>query len=793
MHKESIGIDSKTLCSHCGDICTSDSISIKEHTFCCQGCKTVYQIIHENGLEDYYKYAETPGIKEEGLGLTYEYLDNANLLDRLLSFREGGMARISLHLPQIHCSACLYLLENLARFHKGIVKSRVNFQSKTANITFDESEVSLREVVEVLHKIGYPPRLQLDQLEQENKGPIQDKTLLYKLGLAGFSFGNIMLLSFPEYLGFDKASYLFHIGYINIILATPLLFYSGVDYLKSAWKGIKLRDANIDLPIALGMLTLYGRSLYEILGHHGEGYLDSFAGFIFFLLVGRWFQNYTYNALDFERSYTSYFPMHATIRKANQWITQAIDTIQSGDILKVRNQEIIPADSILKKGKARLDYSFVTGESRLISKKIGDELFAGGKHQGESIEIEVKKSVDQSYLTQLWKEDSFKERVASSSSILISKISKHFTWIILVIATATLGFWALSDPSKMFMAFTAVLIVACPCALALAIPFTYGNLLRNLSNQGLFLRNVDTIQDIQDISHIVFDKTGTITNNSQVEVSYQGIPLSNDQKLAVQSLCSHSSHPLSKAIVEYLKEDIVDVDLYQEHVGEGLSGNVMGMQLRIGSSSYIFGLKKSTHESGVFIEIDQDYLGYFEFKHAFRDNLDEIINRLSQEYTLSLLSGDNNQSQKDLEQVFGTHVPFYFNQSPKDKLEYIKNLQKAGHRVMMIGDGLNDAGALKQSNVGLAISDKVNNFSPACDGILDAKEFENLYLYFQKIKQARWIIYGAFGLAFLYNAIGLYFAMTGQLSPVIAAILMPLSSISVIVYGVLASYLISKK
>ena len=793
MHKGSPATETKTHCSHCGDVCTSDSITIEQHTFCCQGCKMVYQIIHDNGLEDYYKYAETPGVKEEGLELTYEYLDNASILDRLLSFREGGMARISLHLPQIHCSACLYLLENLSRFHKGIIKSRVNFQSKIANITFHENEVYLREVVEVLHKIGYPPRLQLDQLEQEKKGPRQDKTLLYKLGLAGFSFGNIMLLSFPEYLGFDKASYLFHIGYINIILATPLLFYSGVDYLKSAWKGIQLRDANIDLPIALGMLTLYGRSVYEILSHHGEGYLDSFAGFIFFLLVGRWFQNYTYNALDFERSYTSYFPMHATIKKANQWITQAIDTIQSGDILKVRNQEIIPADSILKKGKARVDYSFVTGESRLISKQIGDELFAGGKHMGESIEVEVKKSVDQSYLTQLWKEDSFKERVASSSSILISKISKHFTWIILLIATATLVYWMLTDASKMFMAFTAVLIVACPCALALAIPFTYGNLLRNLSNQGLFLRNVDTIQDIQDIDYIVFDKTGTITNNSKVEVNYQGLELSSDQKIAIKSLCSHSSHPLSKAIVNFLKDDIVDVDLYEEHVGEGLSGRVMGKNLRLGSSSFIFGLAQSTHESGVFIEVDEQYYGYFEFKHAFRSNLDKIVAHLKEDQELCILTGDNNQSQSDLEEILGQDIPFHFNQSPKDKLQHIKNLQESGHRVMMIGDGLNDAGALKQSNVGLAISDKVNNFSPACDGILDAKEFENLYLYFKKIKRARWIIYGAFALAFLYNAIGLYFAMTGQLSPVIAAILMPLSSISVIVYGVFASYLISKK
>ena len=755
----------------------------------------VYQLLDENGMSAYYQYEKQPGTsrKDENT-IGFDYLDDKDIVEKLLEFQEGGISKVTLLLPNIHCSACLWLLENISKLDGGIIQSRVNFTTKKATITFRDSDTNLRNIVSLLTKIGYAPRINYDSLDNEKRETKYDKKLLYKLGMAGFAFGNIMLLSFPEYLGFDKASYLFYIGYINIILAIPVLLFSGIEYIKSAITGIKLGNLNIDLPIAIGMITLFSRSVYEIINHIGEGYLDSFSGFVFFLLIGRWFQSFTYQALDFDRNYKSYFPISALVKAGNEWITKSIDNLMPKDIIRIRNQELIPADGILQKGKARIDYSFVTGESILISKRAGEELFAGGKHQGESIEVEITKKVDQSYLTQLWNEDTFKERRASDSSKLISLISKYFTYIVIFIAITTMVFWWIRDASLAFNTFTAVLIVACPCALALAIPFTYGNILRLLSRGGFYLRNVETIENIQDIDHIIFDKTGTITDSGAIDITYHGKPLTLDQKTLIKSACSHSSHPLSKAIVKELSDaSLIDVDSYQGVIGSGFYASCNDHKIKLGSSAFLFGISNHKKEHGVFIEINNEYLGYYQFKHSLRKNIKEIIYGLQSEFKLSMLSGDTDEEQSRITELFGSTANIYFNQTPKDKLQKIKQLQEKGQKVMMIGDGLNDAGALKQANVGIVISDKANNFSPSCDGILDANSFYSLLDQIKYIRLAKYIIYGAFILAFLYNAIGLSFAVTGNLSPIVAAILMPLSSITVIIYGVVASYLYYRK
>ncbi len=787
--------DLVTVCSHCGDDCLDDRYHQNNESFCCNGCQMVYSLLHENGMSDYYRYEAQPGISQKlATTKSYEYLDNKEIIDRLISFSEGGISKVTFLVPQIHCSSCLWLLEHLSSLENGVIKSTVNFSSKKATITYRDEDTSLRNIVELLARIGYEPEINYDQLDEKKSLSSFDRQLILKLGVAGFCFGNIMLLSFPEYLGFNKASHLFHIGYINILLAIPVLLYSGIDYLKSAYKGIKLRDFNIDLPIALGMLALFSRSLYEIISQQGEGYLDSFSGFIFFLLIGRWFQAFTYRSLDFDRNYKSYFPISANVFVDNEWISKSLDHLRPGDILRIRNQELIPADSILQKGHARIDYSFVTGESDLISKHNGDQLFAGGRHQGESIDIVVTQKVDQSYLTQLWNEDTFNQKERSNSSKLISGISKYFTFVVIGIAVLTMLYWMTVDVSLAFNTFTAVLIVACPCALALAIPFTYGNILRLLSSTGFYLRNVQTIENLQDIDYIIFDKTGTITDGKNIEISYHGKMLTSHQRTMIKSACSHSSHPLSMAIVRELKnDDTIDVDQYQDVIGSGLVAKCCDSQIKLGSSAFIFGSSKLKKEQGVFIEIDGTYLGYYKFKHAFRDGVEEIMDNLSHRYKVAVLSGDTDQESARIKSLLNQDAKVYFNQSPKDKLDKIKSLQEKGHNVMMIGDGLNDAGALKQANVGLVISDEANNFSPACDGIIDAAKFSQLYDQLAYLRSAKYIIYGAFALAFMYNSIGLYFAMSGLLSPVIAAILMPLSSITVIVYGVVVSWALYSK
>ncbi len=779
-------------CDHCGDDCNGE-IYLSDKKFCCQGCKTVYGLLEENGLSSFYSISENAGLSQKNKALdSYEFLDDEQLKNHLLSYRENGIGRITLSLPDIHCSSCLWLLENIYKFNKGIHSSKVDFLSKKATIQFSEDEISLRSLATLLSSLGYPPELNHSSATDTREDVNIDKSLLYKLGLAGFVFGNIMLLSFPEYLGFENAVNKFYIGYINIILATPVLLYSGQEYWKSAWLSLKRGHLNLDVPIVIGMFTLYFRSVYDILSGFGEGYLDSFSGFVFFLLIGKWFQKFTYHRLDFERNYKSYFPISVLKRQNNKWISSSLDQLCIDDHIQIKHGQIIPADSILLSSNAIIDYSFVTGESDAIAKTKEDLIYAGGRNMGKKIKLSVQKEVTQGHLIKLWDNEVFKKTQNSRSNQLIDGLSKYFVYFIILLASGAFVYYKIYNPEIAFTVVTSILIVACPCALALAIPFTYGSILRIFSKQNVFIKNVNTIQNIQDIDHIVFDKTGTLSDQHKAKISYHGTLLNADSLAIIKSACDHSSHPISNSIANHLSNHkTVEIEGFEEVIGKGLIVTSQNTKLRLGSEEFIFNQiqKSGTNSKEVYVEIDGKYKGKFCIEHHYRTGAKNVLNKLSNTHHLSLISGDDDKDLPKMQAFFPQKEAILFNQSPNDKLNYIKALQKNKHHVLMIGDGLNDAGALRQSDVGIVISDNTNNFSPSCDIILNAQNFDRLYSIIDYLKKSKYIIYGAFVLAFLYNTIGLYFAITGVLSPIIAAILMPLSSISVILYGVIMSHI----
>lgn len=785
-----------TTCFHCGEACIDHVIQLEQKSFCCEGCKMVYSILKENDLGQYYDLNAVAGISQrKKTNQTYAFLDNQETISKLISYQDEEKTRVQFHLPQIHCVACLWLLENSHRLHPGIRQARVDFLKKEVSITFAHSEVSLRALVQLLDKIGYPPSIQLNDLDAPQK-PIVDKRLYYQLGLAGFTFGNIMLLSFPEYLGMDISQHetlVRFFGYLNIALSLPLVFYSGWDYLRSAWNGLRQKHLNIDLPISLGILALFGRSLFEILSHSGAGYLDSLAGLIFFLLIGKWFQQNTYAKLSFDRDYKSYFPIACSLKKEGQELPVTLDKIKPGDLIVIRNGELIPADSILKRGEAQIDYSFVTGESDWITKQQGEQLYAGGKQMGSLIEVSITKKVSNSYLTQLWNEATFSKKTKIGTvSKLADKVAGFFTIFILSIATITLLYWAPQDINTAINAFTAVLIIACPCAVALSIPFTFGNIIRLLARHKIFLKNIHVLERLAKINHIVFDKTGTITMVKEGEMEYHGCSLSKEEKHLIYSLTNHSTHPLSrriKALFDF--EEPLALTDFQEIKGQGISAKINGHTIRIGSAFFLQKISNDEAlEQSVFIEIAGKLKGSYTYKGQYRRGLANLLFQLREWATVSLLSGDNDRERKRLSLLFES---LHFGKSPAEKLEYIQRLQSEQKQVAMIGDGLNDAGALSQSNVGMVITEQTSNFTPACDIILDAHHFERLPQLFQLARQSIYIVYGAYAIALLYNIIGLSYAVQGALSPVIAAILMPISSISIVLFGVGCSTWIAYK
>jgi Cu+-exporting ATPase len=773
------------LCYHCGTPCITNNISLEDKIFCCEGCKLVYEIINNNGLCDYYKLQSHPGLSQIKAVRQdkYAYLDNEDIAKKLYSFTDGNHAIVTFYIPGVHCTSCMWLLEHMHKLHEGITSSRLNFTSKEVTIHFLTEKISLRKLVELLTTIGYEPYISLDDANKKESKKY-NRQRIYKLGITGFCFGNIMMMSFPEYLSHKSGiehqyAQLFRI--LNLTLALPVFFYSATEFFSSAWAGLKQKMLNIDAPIVLALLITFTRSIYEIATNTGGGYLDSMSGIVFFMLVGRVVQERTYRSISFHRDYKSYFPIAVTVVTAKGKESRNIQELKEKDVVELHNEEIVPADAIVIKGKARIDYSFVSGESEPVVIKEGEMLYAGGKQIGEQITIQVTKPVAGSYLTSLWNHHAFsnnKVEKAKDSSV-IHMLSKYFTIILFTLAIITGIYWGLTDPSKILPSVSAMLIVACPCALLLAATYTDGNLLRIFSNNGLFLRDATIIEQLGNINHIVFDKTGTLTQGSNQLIS-TGHQLTEEENDWIYNVAISSKHPYSKALVNYLgQRERVAVNNWKEIEGKGLYATIGSNKIKIGSAEFVGLDKDETIQSNLYVSINDKVTAY-SIVPLLREGLDKVIPTLSNTYKLSLLSGDNDRQKEAMQQVFKGKGEFLFQQKPIDKLQYIEHQQTLGSKVMMIGDGLNDAGALQQSNVGITLANDVNNFTPSCDAILDAKKFNQLPQLLKLAKSGRTIINISFAISILYNLVGLYISVQGKMSPMIAAILMPVSTLSIV-------------
>ena len=802
----------------------------------------MHDLLAESGLGQFYELNRHPGVRilQPAKRQQWAYLDDPNLQQRLLDFTDGKLSRVTLQIPAIHCVACVWLLENLFRLSPGIGRSQVNFPRREAAISFSPEKIALSELVGLLASIGYEPVLTLGELEKRKSDPARKRQWL-QVGIAAFAFGNIMLLSLPVYLGLDSLSgplvrVIF--GYLSLALAAPAVFYSASDYWRSAGLSLRRRMLTLDVPIALGLAALYATSAYDIVLGRGPGYLDSLAGLVFFLLCGRVFQQKTFDRMAFDRDFKCFFPLSVTRKTAAGEETIPISNLEVGDCLLLRNGELIPADARLVSGPACIDYSFVTGEAEPVGKAAGDYLYAGGRQMGGVIEVATVKAVSQSHLTSLWNHEAFQKEPGSSLNTLTNGVSRWFTLAVIAVAVVAGVFWLIAgDAGRGMKAFISVLIVACPCALALAAPFALGTAQRLLARKQVFLKNGLVLERMAQVQAIVFDKTGTLTAGGTEAVKFYAYAEGSKQRAegdgrmtdgrwqmanGEQSLLAsaatqeglrseetgwagavarHSTHPLAVRIGQALAEAPVagTVEGFGEIAGCGIHGRVQGHEVRLGARAWLasagVAVPEASAEKGsmVWLAIDGELRGAFVLGNAVRPETDDLLRGLGARYELALLSGDNERERERFRCLFGNAAALHFNQSPLDKLGFIRRLQDSGKTVMMVGDGLNDAGALKQSDVGVAVVEKVGAFSPASDVILAAGEVTRLARILSLARHATQIVRLSFGISFLYNAAGISIAAAGVLSPVISAILMPLSSISVVLFACGATRLAAKR
>lgn len=772
-------------CYHCGDVCRSTDFRIDSKHFCCNGCQMVYELLEERSMCTYYTLQSQPGNTiQENTNTDFAYLSNEEIVASLLNFQDGMVSGVTFHIPSVHCSSCIWLLENLHNIHAGIIYADIQFQRKELNVQFDPKKITLRKLAELLASIGYAPLITLEGKEVNKH--TYNRSVYYKLGIAGFCFGNIMMLSLPEYLSVfdsDTTSLKQLFIWLSLLLAMPVFFYSASGYFISAWNALKNKNINIDLPIALGLTAAFAQSAVEITSGTGSGYLDSLTGLVFFLLIGKWYQQKTYDALSFDRDYTSYFPLAACKVTGDTSSYIPLHQLQPKDVIILRNQDLIPTDSILIEGIGNIDYSFVTGESNPVCKKIGEQLFAGGRQTGAAIKVCITRSVSESYLTQLWNKDQTKNTRYGITDFTNS-VGKFFTIAVLILSAGTYTWWINTDVSTALYAAVSVLIIFCPCTLALAIPFCFGHAMNVLGRNGFYLKNPQTIEKLSGNNVIVFDKTGTITTSSDGEVVFEGT-LTQEEKQGIRSLVSNSVHPLSKMISNHLNDSKINaIESFSEMPSKGLVGSVGNMVIAIGNVAFA-GLPEVKKPKGdfatrVYVNINGIVKGYYRCSNVYRPQLKEVLTALKPDYELHLLSGDTDAEKRFLGRYFET-FRMLFQQSPVEKRNYLQWLA-ARQKVIMIGDGLNDAGALQQSSCGISITERSGSFSPASDVILDAASFEKLPVFLKYANACTKTVYWSLTVSLLYNVIGLYFAMQGLLKPLVAAILMPISSVSIVLF-----------
>jgi len=830
-----VASEEKTLahCLHCGQECTKPHVRMADKVFCCAGCSEVYQLIQQCELGNYYQMregnaskAELPSQKE------FEYLRDPEIRRRFIDFENNNHYRVSLHIPNVHCTACVYLLERLQRFLPQILEANVDFLRKEIQLKVAKPGPDLPEIARLLGQIGYPPDWQT-KTHSASTAAGKRQQITRKMAVAGFSFGNIMLLSLPEYLsehGIDEALLSASTQSMSVLLSLPVVLYSASDYFTTAFEALKKRVIKLDIPIALGIAVLFLRSVYEIVSGAGTGYLDSLSALVFFLLLGRLFQEKSFHHLHFDRDQQSFFPLAVlkiesggeqtaadygynrvlttdtsqekdgkqAVFSADEQRTETevgIHLLKAGDQIRVRHLEVVPADSLLTDSSGLIDYSFVTGESEPVACFKGDVIYAGGRIAGTSLRMEVLKPAADAYLMKLWNQNALENSNFEPEAFkgTADKIARYFTPAVIIIALLGFGAWLPYSIETAFQVLSAVLIIACPCALALSAPLSLGHGLRLLARSNFFVRNTSAIDRMARIRCLVFDKTGTLSQQDLGPMSEENIEWSPAQQSMVQSVCRHSTHPLSKMLAKTLPFNPNHrIQLYDEQEGKGINALVDGHRIQIGrrieahnEDGRAIEQKNARAYSApgnlVWVRIDGKELGYVHFKPIWRSGIEGSLHRLGIDYEIHLLSGDNPRDGERIAAWFPPGSALNFRQSPLEKKHYIGELsRKRAGGVAMIGDGLNDAGALQAADVGIAVSEKSGQFSPACDVILAGDALTRLPDILAFVRSIPSVLYINLAFSVTYNLAGLSFALSGTLTPLLSAIFMPISSLTVL-------------
>jgi heavy metal-(Cd/Co/Hg/Pb/Zn)-translocating P-type ATPase len=779
-----------SACTHCDEEIIvpifDDNDQEKSSPFCCNGCLTVFHVLHEKGLENYYEIKNQSNILKrrspvENKKFQFKYLDDSEFIKEYTYSNLEGDQTIEFYLEGIHCLACLWLIEKLPEFLKDVKSSRLDINRSVATVAINKNG-QFSNVARELNNLGYKPHALKRNQELKDFKRKEERKMMLKIGIAGAGAGNIMLYAISIYAGAD-GNYAKFFNLMTILFAIPVLFYSATPFYSTAWNAIKNKTLSIDIPISMSLImgTIFG--FYNLFTGVHENYLDGLTALIFLLLLSRYFLNRIQSEGLTASDLSFFYQGQSVLKKVdNRFIETNPQFLTESDIIKVQTNQILPVDGIIVEGATSLNNSLLTGESRPEVADIGCKVYSGTMNLGSDILVKVEKTNHETRLGKILKQVESGWIQKAHIVEFTNRISKYFLITVLLLSASLFAVLASRGNYKdAFERALTLLIVTCPCALALATPLTLTRTLSRASKKGIIIKNDEVIEKLSQIDSVFLDKTGTITFG-QLKISNFKIisPLDLSPYDIIISLEKLSQHPVAHALKEYAHLNgakiIYEVQDLKEILGIGVEGKINGKKYQIISGQIL--------EEGKLVAT-------FCLDDKVRPDSKSSINQIkSLGINVSVISGDQKEIVEKISNEVGINLDNTFAETtPEKKLLLLENTEKA----VMVGDGANDAMALSKSYVSIAVMGAMDISLRAADvylstpGILPVAELIVISKETMKVVRRNLI------LSLLYNSFSVYAAFTGMISPLVAAIVMPVSSLTVLLSTVIGTKKLNQK
>ncbi len=783
----------KIQCSHCHlEFDKSVMIIDGEHYFCCNGCQGVFKLLNDEGLESFYEKSNNVVLTPP----TQQYEDSSNFnapafYDKFVKVNDDGFHEVSLIIEGIHCSACVWLNEKALHKMDGVIEANINFTNNKAHIVWADDVVKLSEIIDMIRAVGYNA-YPYDASIQEANANAQRKDYYLRMAVAIFASMNIMWIAIAQYAGYFTGITQEMKTILNIaegILATPVLFYSGWVFFRGAYYSLKNKVVNMDLLVATGAALTYFYSIYITVNEEGEAYFDSVSMIITFVLIGKFLEVLSKkNAADTLDIIGKHLPSEVNIVKEDKIISCKLNDVVVGDIIVTSSGEKVLLDGVIVKGNGSFDESSLTGENKPIYKKEGDSVISGTTSIDADIQYRATKDFEHSTLSSLVSllESAINKKPKIEQ--IANKLSEHFSTTILLLSLITFlvwWFWPHSFETA-FMVGISVIIIACPCALALATPVATLVGLSLGAKRGILFKEAAQLETMAKVDTLVLDKTGTITVGKP-EVVKEHIYSAFDKSLLL-SIVKLSNHPVAQGIYEYLlKHEHTEEQLLDEYTqipAQGISAHYKNENILGGNKTLMQENKIETDFSSdntlFYLAINKKIVAIYELSDRIKDDAIALVQDMQAKgVDVIMLTGDNKQSASKVANSVGIKE-FFFEQTPEDKAKFIEKLHNESKTVVMVGDGVNDILALARADIGIVMGSGSDVAIDVSDVVLLNDSLRSLEDAFKISRTTYGLIKQNLGISLIYNAITIPLAMAGYVIPLVAAISMSVSSLLVV-------------